>query len=160
MSKSRGNVVSPDDIIKEYGADALRLYEMFMGPFDQPISWSTNGVVGVRRFLEKIWNFSLELNEKGNKETERRLHQTIKKVTEDIDAQKFNTAIAAMMEFINEAQNLGIVKKQGEDFLKILAPFAPHIVEELWQRLGHKNSIFKEKWPNYDKKLIKKGAFY
>ena len=87
------------------------------------------------------------------------MHQTIKKVIEDIDAQKFNTAIAAMMEFVNEAQNLGIVKKQAEDFLKILAPFAPHISEELWQRLGHKESILKQKWPKFDSRLIKEEIF-
>jgi leucyl-tRNA synthetase len=160
MSKSRGNVINPDDIIEKHGADTFRLYEMFMGPFDQPTSWDSEGILGTKRFLEKVWNIFSELNEKVNKKIERKLHQTIKKITEDIEAQKFNTAIAAMMELVNEAQNHGISQKQAEDFLKILTPFAPHITEELWQRLGYENSIFKEKWPEYDKKLIKEEAFY
>jgi len=160
MSKSRGNVINPDGVIENYGADAFRLYEMFMGPFDQAISWDSEGILGVKRFLEKVWNIFSELNGKDSKKIERKLHQVIKKVTEDIEAQKFNTAIAAMMEFVNETQNHGISQKQAEDFLKILTPFAPHIAEELWQRLGYENSIFKEKWPEYDKKLIKEEAFY
>ena len=160
MSKSRGNVINPDSVIENYGADAFRLYEMFMGPFDQPISWDTEGILGTKRFVEKVWNIFSELNGKDSKNIERKLHQVIKKVTEDIEAQKFNTAIAIMMEFVNEAQNHGISQKQAENFLKILAPFAPHIAEELWQMLGYKDSILKEKWPEYDKKLIKEEAFY
>lgn len=160
MSKSRGNVINPDNVIENYGADAFRLYEMFMGPFDQAISWDTEGILGTKRFVEKVWNIFSGLNGKDSKKIERKLHQVIKKVTEDIEAQKFNTAIAIMMEFVNEAQNHGISQKQAENFLKILAPFAPHITEELWQTLGYKDSIFKEKWPEYDKKLIKEEAFY
>jgi len=160
MSKSRGNVINPDEVIENYGADAFRLYEMFMGPFDQPISWDSEGILGTRRFLEKIWNIFSEINGKDSKKIERKLHQVIKKVTEDIQVQKFNTAIAAMMEFVNEVQNHGISKKQAESFLKILTPFAPHIAEELWHRLGYENSILKEKWPEYDKKLIEEEAFY
>jgi leucyl-tRNA synthetase len=160
MSKSRGNVINPDKVIENYGADAFRLYEMFMGPFDQPIFWDSDGILGTRRFLEKIWNIFSEFNKEDDKRIKRKFHQTVKKVTEDIEVQKFNTAIASMMEFINEAQNFGITKEQAKDFLKILAPFAPHITEELWHRLGHKDSILKEKWPEYDKKLIKEEAFY
>ncbi len=166
MSKSRGNVINPDEVINKYGADAFRVYEMFMGPFNQPISWQTKGVIGTRRFLEKVWNIVINLknqNEnskrKENKDLKKKLHQVIKKVTEDIEAQKFNTAIAAMMEFVNESQNFGTTKKQIEDFLKLLAPFAPHIAEELWQKLGHRDSIFKENWPEYDPKLIEEESF-
>ena len=160
MSKSRGNVINPDEVIENYGTDAFRLYEMFMGPFDQSISWDSDGILGTRRFLEKIWNIFSELNGKDSKKIERKLHQLIKKVTEDIETQKFNTAISTMMEFINEVQVFGISKEQAEIFLKILTPFAPHITEELWQKLGHGDSIFKEKWPEYDKTLIKEEAFY
>jgi|AntAceMinimDraft_18_1070375.scaffolds.fasta_scaffold00947_4 leucyl-tRNA synthetase len=160
MSKSRGNVINPDEVIENYGTDAFRLYEMFMGPFDQSISWDSDGILGTRRFLEKIWNIFSELNGKDSKKIERKLHQLIKKVTEDVETQKFNTAISTMMEFINEVQVFGISKEQAEIFLKILTPFAPHITEELWQKLGHGDSIFKEKWPEYDKTLIKEEAFY
>ncbi len=166
MSKSRGNVINPDDIIEQYGADAFRLYEMFMGPFNQPIAWDTENIIGVRRFLEKIWKFfekSQIPNSKSQKNSniqntniERMLHQTIKKVTGDIETQKFNTAIASMMELINKIQNskAQIQINTLETFLKILAPFAPHIAEELWSRLGHEESLFKEKWPEYNPKMI------
>ncbi len=159
MSKSRGNVINPDQIIKDYGADAFRLYEMFIGPFDQPILWDSKGILGTRRFLEKIWNIFLTLNQREDKIIKKKLHQLIKKITKDIEAQKFNTAIAAMMGFVNEAQGYGLSQKQAEKFLKILAPFAPHITEELWRKLGHESSVLREKWPKYDKRLIKEEAF-
>jgi len=142
MSKSRGNVINPDEIIKEYGADAFRLYEMFMGPFDQSIVWDSNGIIGVKRFLDKVWK--LEIVKTDNLIVDK----VVKKVTEDIKAEKFNTGIAFMMEFVNSASK-GITKSNLEIFLKILTPFAPHITEEMWQRIGHKTSIFKEKWPEY-----------
>ncbi|MBU4023089.1 leucine--tRNA ligase [Patescibacteria group bacterium] len=142
MSKSRGNVINPDEIIRKYGADAFRLYEMFMGPFDQPIAWDSNGIIGIKRFLDKVWK--LKVINSDNLIVDK----VVKKVTEDIEAEKFNTGIAFMMEFVNLA-SIGITKSNLETFLKILSPFAPHIAEEMWQGLEHKTSIFKEKWPKY-----------
>ncbi len=202
MSKSRGNVVNPDEMVKEYGADSLRLYEMFMGPFDQHIPWDTNGLIGCQRFLNKVWNlqekvcetkedwvplvavkFDSDLEQRQNiaikkeiNNIEKLLHQTIKKVSEDIEEMKFNTAIAQMMTFINSGfpsleelinrypelknqlveQTLNqILVSQFKNFLILLAPFAPHIAEEIWSNLGNKKSIHLEKWPDYDESLIK-----
>jgi len=160
MSKSFGNVVNPDDIVKEYGADALRLYEMFMGPFDQAIAWSTNGLRGCCRFLEKVWQRVLE--SKGisvnNSVLMSALHKLNKKIDEDLIETKFNTIIASCMEFINLCQEHkgGVSQEIMEKFLILLSPFAPHIAEELWQKLGHADSIFLEKWPEYEAKLITK----
>ncbi|HLD28508.1 MAG TPA: leucine--tRNA ligase, partial [Patescibacteria group bacterium] len=160
MSKSRGNVVNPDDVIKEYGADTLRVYEMFMGPFDQAIPWDTKGVVGVRRFLDKVWNLFVErgtwnVEQKDDKEVEILLHQTIKKVAEDIEEMKFNTAVSAMMILTNMmVEKKSISQEAIEKFLILLSPFAPHIAEELWQQLGHKDSIAFEPWPKYDASKI------
>ncbi|MDD5621371.1 MAG: leucine--tRNA ligase [Candidatus Pacebacteria bacterium] len=149
MSKSRGNVINPDDIIKEYGADAFRIYEMFMGPFDQPISWDTKSIMGAKRFLDKVYAVSCSIADVSSKKTEKLLHKTIKKVTEDIQEQKFNTAIASMMEFINNIDQ--ICFDDFRRFLKLLSVFAPHISEELYKP---ESSIFNESWPEYDKKLI------
>jgi len=159
MSKSKGNVVSPDDIINELGADTLRAYEMFMGPFDQAIGWSTNGAKGVHRFLNKLWDLFIEC--KNNKESSddviANTNRLIKKVTEDLDKMKFNTPIAFFMEYINDVSEkkneLGI--KEMEKVLILLSPFTPHLCEELWQILGHKESILNEKWPKFDLNLIK-----
>jgi leucyl-tRNA synthetase len=164
MSKSFGNVINPDEVVKKYGADSLRLYEMFMGPFEQAINWSTEGLEGCYRFLKKIWAL-FENNAKFSKETSKdlvqKLNYSIKKIGDDLEEMKFNTAVSSMMEFINawgeEGQSLS--KKDAENFLKILASFAPHICEEIWAKLKHKTSIFKEKWPKYDEKLIKKQTF-
>jgi len=159
MSKSFGNVINPDEIVKEYGADTLRLYEMFMGPFDQMISWNTQGVKGVYRFLEKVWNMTEECRE--NKETEKSilaaLHKLNKKIDEDLERTKFNTIVAAFMEFINLVQDnkSKTGRKAIERFLILLSPFAPHMAEELWQTLGHKDSVFKEKWPKPEEKFLK-----
>jgi len=158
ISKSKGNVINPDTVVKEYGADTLRLYEMFMGPFEQMIPWDTKGVVGCRRFLEKIWN--LAVNKSETKETEESLkkilHQTIKKVGEDVEILKFNTSVSCMMEFVNAWQisKNGIDKKDLADFLKVLSPFAPHLAEELWAGLELKEMCCEQKWPKYDEKLI------
>jgi leucyl-tRNA synthetase len=159
MSKSRGNVINPDDIIKEYGADTLRMYEMFMGPFDQTIAWSTDGVKGVFRFLNRFWDLILNCskNTKSSSEVIRKIHQLNKKVQEDIDATKFNTAIASFMEFVNFAKDneKEIGREITEKLLALIAPFAPHLAEELWRYIGQKNSIHKQKWPQYNKALIK-----
>ena len=157
MSKSFGNVINPDDVVLEYGADTLRTYEMFMGPFDQMISWNTKGVQGCFRFLNKVWqvfNNKDKISKTTSKELTTKLHQSIKKVTEDLEAMKFNTAIATLMEFVNSwmEQGKNLSKKDADIFLKLLSPFAPHITEELWEGLGYKKSISLEKWPQYDEK--------
>jgi len=160
MSKSRGNVVNPDTVVAEYGADAMRLFEMFMGPLEEVKPWSTRGVEGVYRFLNRVWR--LFIGEHGSIETglveidsdpefERLFHQTVRKVGEDIEALRFNTAISQMMIFINEAYKLEKKPRQlMEQFVLLLAPFAPHMAEELWQRLGHSASLAAEPWPAYD----------
>lgn len=159
MSKSFGNVVNPDEIVKEYGADTFRLYEMFMGPFEQMIPWSHEGVQGCYRFLKKVWQLSQEkIGEKTTPELSAKLHQTIKKVTEDLNKLRFNTAVAAMMEFSNVWMSAppagGLSKQDAEVFLRLLAPFAPHITEELWSEvLKNKFSIHQQPWPKYDPKL-------
>jgi len=155
MSKRWNNVINPDDVIGEFGADAMRLYEMFMGPFTQAISWSTDGVKGVRRFLDRVWRLQENLIEVEEKNTENLLHKTIKKVTEDIENFRFNTAISAMMILVNDAEKNGITHTSYESLLRILSPFAPHIVEEIWEKFGHKDSIFLSTWPEYDAELIK-----
>ncbi|MFH2013620.1 MAG: class I tRNA ligase family protein, partial [Patescibacteria group bacterium] len=158
MSKSFNNVINPDEIVKKYGADSLRLYEMFMGPFEETINWNTQGLEGCSRFLKKVW-FSLDNIGESNKEMTQKLHYLIKKVENDIENNKFNTAVAAMMEFVNSWQENSLEKKHDEMFLKVLCVFCPHICEELWERLGNKESIFLESWPEYDEKLIKKDKF-
>ncbi len=161
MSKSKGNVINPDSVVKQYGADTLRIYEMFMGPFDQMIPWDAKGVVGVRRFLEKVWRLFQKLEIRNPKsETNSKLqillNKTIKKAGEDIEATKFNTAVSAMMEFVNEWQknSEGLDKNDSAYFLKILSPFAPHLAEELWQALKFKGLCCEQKWPKYDPELI------
>ncbi|MGG6433545.1 leucine--tRNA ligase [Anoxybacillus sp. D401a] len=165
MSKSKGNVVNPDDIVESHGADTLRLYEMFMGPLEASIAWSTKGLDGARRFLDRVWRLFVEedgrLNPKivDNPQTdtlERVYHQTVKKVTEDYEALRFNTAISQLMVFINEAYKAPVLPKvYMEGFVKLLSPVCPHIAEELWEKLGHSNTIAYEAWPAYDEaKLV------
>ncbi|WP_284141489.1 leucine--tRNA ligase [Virgibacillus sp. LDC-1] len=159
MSKSKGNVVNPDDIIESHGADTLRLYEMFMGPLDASVAWSTNGLDGARRFLDRIWR--LFANEDGSlsekivdaqdSTMEKVYHETVKKVTEDYQNLHFNTGISQLMVFINEGYKSSKLPKYFvEGFVKLLSPIAPHIAEELWSRLGHTSSITYEQWPTYD----------
>lgn len=159
MSKRWGNVVNPDDVIAEFGADAFRVYEMFMGPFEQSIAWNTNGVVGTRRFLEKVWKISHKVSVDKvapTRELESALHKTIKKVADDIEDFKFNTAISTMMILVNSLEKEDrIARDLFKALLITLAPFAPHIAEELWSRLGEKQSIFLATWPKYDPKKIK-----
>ena len=155
MSKSKGNVINPDEIIKIYGADTLRIYEMFIGPFDQSVAWSTDSIIGSRRFLERVWNlqYKVQIN---IKYTEFEIEKTIKKVSEDIEEMKFNTAISTLMIFVNEIGKLDFISQDVyETFLKLLSPFAPHMTEGLWKILGHKNSINFESWPVYDLSKIK-----
>lgn len=158
MSKSKGNVISPDEVVNEFGADTLRMYEMFMGPFDQAIEWNTQGVKGVYRFLIKLWDLILECkNDNSSKGVVAAVHKLNKKVSEDLTKMKFNTPVSSFMEFINfiseRKEELG--KKEIERVLILLSPFAPHFCEELWKRLGHKTSILSEKWPETDLSLFK-----
>jgi leucyl-tRNA synthetase len=155
MSKSLGNTVDPKDIVKIYGADTLRLYEMFIGPFDQTVSWSTDSIVGPRRFLERVWKVKDKVKEKSVEGVPRLLNKTIKKVTEDIEEMRFNTAISSMMIFVAELQNFESISKDDfKTFLKLLSPFAPHITEELWMELGEKKSIHISQWPTWDENLL------
>ena len=154
MSKRFGNVINPDDIVERWGADTLRVYEMFMGPFDNAVAWSTDSMVGARRFVEKVWRIAENLKEDDVAELETILNRTIKKVGEDIEGFKFNTAISAMMILSNEIEKFGIGKKQFEKMLKILAPFAPHVAEELWHQLSNADFIHLSEWPEFDEKLL------
>lgn len=155
MSKSKGNTISPDDVVKVVGADTLRVYEMFMGPFSEAIAWNTNNMIGVRRFLDRIWRAQELVQKKDVPALNHALHSTIKKVSEDIEEMKFNTAVSAMMMFLNEVEKQKTIgEKQFMLFLRILAPFAPHITEELWHELGNKKSIHIEKWPKVNPKYL------
>lgn len=165
MSKSKGNVVNPDSVVESHGADTLRLYEMFMGPLDASIAWSTNGLDGSRRFLDRIWRLFIEdngqISEKISEAAkpgslEKIYHQTVKKVTEDFEGLRFNTAISQLMVFINEAYKATeLPKSYMEGFVKLVAPICPHIAEELWAKLGHNGTISYEAWPAYDEaKLV------
>ncbi len=164
MSKSRYNVVNPDDVVREYGADSMRLYEMFMGPLDRDKPWTDEGVQGVHRFLRRVW--ALFISEDGNLHPRivesggdpdiiRESHRVIRAVSQDIEQMSFNTAIARMMEFVNAAMKAPAVDKSAaENFTRVLAPFAPHIAEELWERLGHGDTLAYEPWPDYDPSLL------
>jgi leucyl-tRNA synthetase len=153
MSKSRGNVINPDELVQEFGADVVRMYEMFMGPYDQSVSWDINGVRGIRRFIEKIWNLEKFVDDE-NSEVTSLLHKTIKKVTEDIEERRFNTAVSAMMIFVNKILEVGCSKQTFKMFLQLLSPFAPHLAEELWTKMGEENSIFLTTWPKYLDNLL------
>jgi leucyl-tRNA synthetase len=164
MSKARGNVVNPDEIVARYGADSMRLFEMFMGPLEDMKPWSTRGVEGVSRFLNRVWR--LYIDDSGeldpgiqeqpvSEELLRVYHATVKKVGEDIESLRFNTAIAQMMTFVNEVTRSETRPRQLlEPFVCVLAPFAPHIAEELWQKLGHTSSLAYHPWPTYDPHVL------
>ena len=159
MSKSRGNVINPDDIVNELGADAFRLYEMFMGAFDQAIPWSTNGARGCRRFLDRVWRLMdmIQPGEGYSKELTPLMHETIKKVGDDYEAMKYNTAIAAMMSLVNEfyAKN-GCTRDELRTLILLLSPVAPHICEEMWEEMGFGSELAFEPWPQYDEEAMKR----
>jgi leucyl-tRNA synthetase len=174
MSKSLGNVINPDSIVEQFGADTLRVYEMFMGPFEQAIAWSEDALVGPRRFLEKVWKLKEKMRlpfesssdvssgEHGqnflNEAASSLIHQTIKKVSEDIENMRFNTAISTLMIYVNNLDKRETVSQvELETLLLLLAPFAPHMTEEMWESLGHKNSIHRESWPEYDASKLVSG---
>lgn len=160
MSKSKGNSVSPDELITTYGADTLRVYEMFMGPFDQAIAWNTNNMIGSRRFIERTWNIIKKSSKNSNPELDSLVQKTIKKVSDDIESLGFNTAISTLMILLNAFdKEVSINQKNIEIFLKLLAPFAPHVTEELWAALGNKKSIHVAPWPVYDPSRLVVSSF-
>jgi leucyl-tRNA synthetase len=171
MSKSRGNVVNPDEVVQEYGADSLRLYEMFMGPLEAVKPWSMDGVSGVRNFLDRVWRMIIDdraetvvlhpavSDAEPTAEQNRMLHKTIKAVSEDVEKLSFNTAIARMMEFTNFFFRADVRPRQAmESFVLLLSPFAPHVAEELWEALGHRRTLAYEPWPSFDEALIREDT--
>ncbi|RPF50251.1 leucine--tRNA ligase [Aquisalibacillus elongatus] len=162
MSKSKGNVVNPDDIVQTHGADTLRLYEMFMGPLDASVAWSTNGLDGARRFLDRVWRLYVEedklssrISDEANESLEKVYNETVKKVTEDFEELGFNTGISQMMVFVNECyKNEVLPREYAEGFVKLLSPVAPHLAEEIWSILGHEGTIAYEAWPTYDESKL------
>ncbi|HEX8994388.1 MAG TPA: class I tRNA ligase family protein, partial [Candidatus Paceibacterota bacterium] len=160
MSKRYGNVVNPDDIVAQFGADSLRVYEMFMGPFDNAIAWSTDSLVGARRFMERVWKYGNQesgINDQESRvsdQLETLLNQTIKKVGEDIENFKMNTAVSSLMILLNAMEKEPASKTVFDAFLRLLAPLAPHVTEELWAKSGHTSSIHTEAWPQYDSSKI------
>ena len=165
MSKSKGNVVNQDDIVHDFGADTLRLYEMFMGPLDASIAWSEKGLEGSRRFLDRVYRLFIDeetgqLNpnivDLDDKSLEKIYHQTVKKVSEDYEQLHFNTAISQLMIYLNAAREQSVLPKTYmEGFLTLIAPITPHLAEELWQAMGHTQSISLETWPTYEEALTK-----
>jgi leucyl-tRNA synthetase len=160
MSKSRGNVVIPDDYLDRWGADTFRMYLMFLGPYQEGGDFRDEGIAGIRRFLEKVWTAIGEAasapGEPLPSKVRRKLHQTIRKVTDDIDGLRYNTAISALMEYLNTVRSEGGVTAEAlHPLLTMLAPFAPHMAEECWERIGHTESIFDAAWPEYDEALAR-----
>jgi len=155
MSKRWGNVINPDDVVKLYGADSLRVFEMFLGPFESHLPWSTEGIIGSRRFIERVWRLAAKLTDgESDKAVQKILHKTIKKVTEDIQNFAFNTAVSSLMICLNEFEKSAVSIDDFKSFLQLLAPFAPHVTEELWSRLGESKSIHLSDWPTYNPKLL------
>ena len=161
MSKSLRNVINPDEIIDQFGADTFRLYEMYMGPLEASKPWNTDDTVGLFRFLQRAWRLcvdeasgSLTFAEQADITTEKQLHRTIAKVGEDVERLAFNTAIASMIEFVNAALKTGVTKDQMDRFVRVLAPFAPHFAEELWHKLGHEGSVAHADWPGYEESML------
>jgi leucyl-tRNA synthetase len=156
MSKSKGNVVNPDEVVAQYGADTIRMYEMFMGPLEDEKPWDTSGITGIRRFLDKVWNLREKVGDAKDPDIERMLHKTIKKVTADTEDLKFNTAIAQMMMCVNTMTSAEVVSRESfESFVKVLSPYAPHLAEEVWEELGYSESVFEQSWPTFEERLTK-----
>lgn len=158
MSKSRGNVVNPDDIVNKFGADTLRTYEMFIGDFEQSAPWIEDGVRGCRRFLDRVWKLQdiVVDGDKYTKELETSIHKAIKKVSNDYETLKFNTGVATLMSLVNEFNDYGkISKKDLETYLILLNPVAPHITEEIWELVGLKGYLHESMWPEYDEEKTK-----
>ncbi len=162
MSKRWGNVINPDDVVGTAGADTLRLYEMFMGPFNQPVTWSTASISGPRRFIERIWKLSSRVGDtEDSTDLISLLHRTIKRVAEDTEAFRFNTAISTLMEFLNAVEKeTAVSRKTFETFLLLLAPYVPHVAEELWEQVGGSGMISRHEWPSYDSALAVQQAVH
>jgi leucyl-tRNA synthetase len=160
MSKSKGNIVNPDELVKTVGADSLRIHEMFMGPFDQAIAWDTNTIAGSRRFIERIWKLQEKIGASKNEKIDTLIHKTIKKVGDDIEAMRFNTAISSMMILLNDFEKETTISKENYSiFIQLLAPFAPHITEELWVLVGNEGSVHASVWPQFDEsKLVESSV--
>jgi leucyl-tRNA synthetase len=166
MSKSRGNVINPDEVIAEHGADSMRLYEMFIGPLEKAAPWSTEGIQGVYRFLQRVWRLLVDENAPGEPlrelaggegtiEQQRLLARTVQGVTDDLEALAFNTAISKLMVYVRDvAKDAPLPRSAAERFVLLLSPFAPHLAEELWGRLGHRESLAYERWPAADPALL------
>ncbi|MBI4257123.1 leucine--tRNA ligase [Candidatus Uhrbacteria bacterium] len=155
MSKSKGNGVNPDEIVSEYGADALRMYILFMGPFEEPVPWSLNGLIGVRRFLDKIERYVSEWIEvQTNNEVAGTVERTLKKVSDDIESFKFNTAVSTFMTLFNEIAGQSVTREQIKKILVVLGPFAPHLANECWEKIGEKGLVEEQPWPEFDARLL------
>jgi leucyl-tRNA synthetase len=168
MSMSKGNVVNPDEYIKNFGADALRTYLMFLAPFEQGGDFRDQSILGITRFLDRVWKMAQGKWQVADSKSERLVHQTVKKVTEDVETLNYNTAVSTLMICLNAFEEGGVARTQYSTFLKLLAPFAPHMTEEIWQDLargkgqrvkGKFRSIHQEKWPKYDPKLLVADTF-
>ena len=162
MSKSKGNVVNPDEMVERFGADSVRTYMLFAAPLEDEVIWNEDNVVGIYRFLEKVWNiFEKDFEQNSSQKVERELHKLIKRATKGIDDLKYNTVVSDMMKFINLVKKEGISERDYKTFLKILSPFAPHITEEIWQKVTSQacDSIHKEKWPEYDEAIAKDDVY-
>ena len=162
MSKSLKNVINPDDFIRDYGADSVRMYEMFMGPLTESKPWATQGFIGVYRFLDRVWRISTEKKIEDVEipmDLNKTLHKTIRKVTEDTATLNFNTAISQMMVLVNEMNRLEVVpKKVIETLALLLSPYTPHLAEELWSMMGHEPSVANQSWPTYDEELCREDT--
>lgn len=160
MSKSKGNVVNPDDVVKEYGADVFRMYEMFMGPFDQAVPWDTNGIEGVRKFLDRVWNlFEMDVPNPFS-DLETIYHQTVKKIGDGIEFMHFNTCVSQLMILSNAfADAGGVPSDMRKGFIQLLAPFAPHLADELWEKIGEKGSVHVSGWPTFDPHKLQASTF-
>ena len=165
MSKSKGNVINPDEIIEQYGADSLRLFYMFLGPLEKAKPWSATGIQGSHRFLKRVWNLIVDnngqlstkiLSKESDEKLNRLLHQTIRKVTEDVETLRFNTAISQIMILFNDLKDRDSLPRAAiETLVLLLSPFTPHLSEELWEKLGHRKGISFVKWPDYSEELAK-----
>ena len=154
MSKSRGNIVDPDSIIKRYGADTLRLFILFAAPPETELEWDDRGIEGAYKFLNRLWRIQDNLKDKAPLAVTRFMHRSIKRVTGDVEDFKFNTAIAALMEFVNLIYQEGVDRETFSCLVQLVSPIAPHFAEELWQSLGNKESIFKSAWPQFDPAML------
>ncbi|HVM90988.1 MAG TPA: class I tRNA ligase family protein, partial [Verrucomicrobiae bacterium] len=160
MSKSKGNVINPDDVVKEYGADAFRVYQAFMGPFDQAVPWDTNGIEGMRKFLDRVWNMFEGAPANPFSDLETIYNQSVKKISDGIEFMHFNTCISQLMILSNAfADAGGIPESMRAGFIQLLAPFAPHLADELWLKNGGVGSVHVSGWPSYDKSKLQAATF-